>query len=106
MSHTQTHQSLQQDNAAVQLVEAQTVHLDVATCAVLPNLTLEGDAATWQADRGIWQIDFGMPDTSVGSGFNTTLQQLACQSASFVLEQVSSLPLWVEVCMLLCSLLL
>lgn len=70
MSHTQTHQLLQQDNAAAQLVEAQTIHLDVVTCAVLPNLTLEGDAATWQADRGIWQIDFGMPDTSVGSGFN------------------------------------
>lgn len=47
------------DGAAVQLATAQVVHLDVSTCAVLPDLALQGDAATWQADRGSWQVDFG-----------------------------------------------
>lgn len=43
------------------VASGQVVHLDVATCAVMPHVTLKGEAATWEADKGIWQVDFGKP---------------------------------------------
>ena len=50
--------SMHADVAAGQVASPQVVHLNVGTCAVLPNLALEGDSS-WQPDRGLWELDFG-----------------------------------------------
>lgn len=47
------------DTEAAQEAAPQVVHLDVSTCAVLPELALEGESTSWQPDKGLWELDFG-----------------------------------------------
>ena len=55
----QPQQLLPADTAGKQVAVPQVIHLDVSTCAVLPNLALEGEGSSWQPDRGLWEVDFG-----------------------------------------------
>ncbi len=55
----QPQQLLPADTVKNQVAGPQVIHLDVSTCAVLPDLALEGGGASWQPDRGLWEVDFG-----------------------------------------------
>jgi len=55
----QLQQLLPADTAGNQVAVPQVIHLDVSTCAVLPDLALEGEGSSWQPDRGLWEVDFG-----------------------------------------------
>lgn len=55
----QPQQLLPADTVRNQVAVPQVIHLDVSTCAVLPDLALEGEGTSWQPDRGLWEVDFG-----------------------------------------------
>ncbi|DBA95272.1 TPA: Cilia- and flagella-associated protein 74 [Trebouxia sp. C0006] len=73
----QLQQLLPADTAGNQVAVPQVIHLDVSTCAVLPDLALEGEGSSWQPDRGLWEVDFG--SSAVGQ---RVVKQLRVTSSS------------------------
>ncbi|DBA92223.1 hypothetical protein WJX77_001787 [Trebouxia sp. C0004] len=82
----QPQQLLPADTVGNQVAVPQVIHLDVSTCAVLPDLALEGEGASWQPDRGLWEVDFG--SSAVGQ---RAVKQLRVTSSS-----PSALPLFAD----------
>ncbi|KAA6423269.1 MAG: flagellar associated [Trebouxia sp. A1-2] len=82
----QPQQLLPADILGNQVAVPHVIHLDVSTCAVLPDLALEGEGASWQPDRGLWEVDFG--SSAVGQ---RVVKQLRVTSSS-----PSHLPLFAD----------